>query len=123
MVRKIIPSHLVSPTWGVPTEVITLAGTGAQGSTDGAAATASFAYPYGVTADSAGNVYVADSGNSTVRLITTAGTVSTPVGVAGSSGFVAGLLPGVLTGPVGLAFSGTSLYIVTGNAVAVASNL
>ena len=56
-----------SPPAGV---VSTLAGTaGIQGSADGIGATASFNAPGGIATDSAGNVYVADSGNSTIRKI------------------------------------------------------
>ena len=51
--------------------VTTLAGTAGQvGSADGTGAAASFNNPIGVATDSAGNVYVADFGNSTIREIT-----------------------------------------------------
>jgi sugar lactone lactonase YvrE len=68
-----------------PYSFATLAGV-APGSTDGAGSTARFFFPNGVAVDSAGNVYVADSGNYTIRKITSAGTVSTFAGLAGSSG-------------------------------------
>jgi hypothetical protein len=57
--------------------VTTLAGTGAAGSTDGDAASASFAGPLGVAVDLAGNLYVADGTNKKIRKINTAGMVST----------------------------------------------
>ena len=68
--------------------VTTIAGTaGVLGSTDSTTATAaSFRYPNGVAADASGNVYVADTGNHTIRLITSAGAVSTIAGTAGSYG-------------------------------------
>src|SRR5262249_18985584 len=48
--------------------VTTLAGTaGMSGSADGTGATARFNRPTGVAADSAGNLYVADQGNDTIR--------------------------------------------------------
>jgi sugar lactone lactonase YvrE len=67
--------------------VTTLAGLGGSfGSTDGTGTTARFRGPLGIAADSAGNVYVADSGNSTVRKITSAGVVTTLAGTAGQGG-------------------------------------
>ncbi|MFA6545101.1 MAG: immunoglobulin domain-containing protein [Limisphaerales bacterium] len=48
--------------------VVTLAGTaGVKGSTDGDGATARFRGPVGVAVDIAGNIYIADSGNHTIR--------------------------------------------------------
>jgi sugar lactone lactonase YvrE len=46
-----------------------LAGTGAAGSADGPAASATFSSPDGVTVDSLGNIYVADAGTSDIRMI------------------------------------------------------
>jgi sugar lactone lactonase YvrE len=65
--------------------VITLAGSpGNPGTNDGIGDTAQFNHPTGVAVDEAGNLYVADTGNYTIRMITTAGVVST---IAGAPGF------------------------------------
>jgi sugar lactone lactonase YvrE len=63
--------------------VSTWAGNGTEGSTDGAANVAQFSFPAGVAVDRAGNVYVGDSGNQTIRKISPAGVVSTLAGQVG----------------------------------------
>src|SRR5882672_4042764 len=76
-IRKVTPAGVVS----------TLAGTsGVSGSTDAAGAAARFNSPAGVATDSAGNVYVADSSNNTIRKITSSGVVTTLAGTASFSG-------------------------------------
>lgn len=61
--------------------VLTLAGSvGDGGSADGPAAEARFYYPTDVTLDAAGNLFVSDAGNDTIRKISPAGTVSTVAG-------------------------------------------
>lgn len=71
-------------------QVTTLAG-GTSGSADGAGSAASFNGPSGVAVDSSGNVYVADSSNSTIREITPAGAVTTLAGTAGVTGSIDGM--------------------------------
>ena len=53
-----------------PLAIRTLAGNVLQGSADGAGTEARFSHPIGLAADGAGNLYVADAGNSTIRKIT-----------------------------------------------------
>jgi serine/threonine protein kinase len=59
---------------------------GASGSADGAASDARFKSPGGIAVDTAGNVYVADTGNNTIRKIARGGAVSTLAGLAGKPG-------------------------------------
>jgi sugar lactone lactonase YvrE len=67
--------------------VSTLAGSpGQPGTADGAGAAARFNQPRGIAVDSAGNLYVTDSGNYTIRKITPTGVVTTLAGKAGSKG-------------------------------------
>jgi len=67
--------------------VTTLAGVaGEAGSTDGTGAAARFDSPSGIAVDAAGNVFVADTGNHTIRRISAGGIVSTLAGVGGQPG-------------------------------------
>ena len=77
--------------YATPYAFTTLAGApGNPGSTDATGSAARFNFPYGVAVDAAGNTYVADTNNSTVRKISSAGVVTTFAGTAGSSGSVDG---------------------------------
>jgi hypothetical protein len=82
IIRKVTAAGVVTTVAGQP---------GMSGSADGPVASAQFAGIGGVAIDSSGNLYVADSGNYTIRKITPAGTVSTLAGVAGSRGEVDGV--------------------------------
>lgn len=70
LIRKITPSGVVS----------TFAGSGVQGATNGAAASASFYGPFGVAVDVMGNLYVADGSSQMIRKVTPGGMVTTLAG-------------------------------------------
>lgn len=77
IIRKVTPAG----------EVTTFAGTAStSGNLDGVGPAARFSNPFGVAVDASDNIYVADSGNHTIRMITPGGVVSTLAGLAGSSG-------------------------------------
>jgi sugar lactone lactonase YvrE len=103
--------------------VVNLAGDAAApldvyGSTDGTGAAARFNNPLAIAADNKGNLFVADTGNHTVRKITSAGVVTTIAGKAGVSGTMTGNLPGLLNSPRGIVVDGAgNLYVSTENAV------
>ena len=71
----------------LPSLVATLAGNAGQaGSADGQGSSARFNSPRGIVAAPDGSIYVADSGNHTIRRISADGSVTTVAGEAGVSG-------------------------------------
>ena len=107
-IRKITAAGVVS----------TLAGTaGVQGSADGSGAAAQFAGPFRIAADTAGNLYVTDLFNATIRKITAAGLVSTLAGTAGVIGSADGIGAAAQFGsPYGIAAdTAGNLYVVDGH--------
>jgi len=113
LIYKVSPGGLVT----------VFAGSGSRGSADGVGTAAAFNNPSGITIDASGNLYVADSGNCTIRKITPVAMVSTVVGVAGQCGFAAGPLPAFLSPPTNVALSGRTLYITSANGVAVVNDV
>ena len=95
--------RLVAPGPGGTTE--TLAGSGEAGSSDGVGVGAAFDTPQGVVLDNRGNLWVADSGNHTVRRINLIDrSVTTIAGQAGSPGLEDGLGPQArFNSPLGIA--------------------
>ena len=95
--------------------VTTFAGTaGVAGSHDGTGTGAQFKFPEGISLDRSGNLYVADSGNDTIRMITPGGVVTTVSGTAGITGTTDGPAAGALfSGPAGVAVDGSgNIYVV-----------
>ena len=84
-----------------------------KGSVDGIGSAARFNQPGGVAVDSAGNVYVADTGNSTIRKMTPGGLVSTLAGSAGKPGSTDGTGKAAqFSGPTGVAVdNGGNVYV------------
>jgi hypothetical protein len=80
-IRKITSAGTVSTLAGVA---------GVSGSSDGTGAGALFNQPQGLALDGSGNLYVADTGNSSVRRITSAGVVTTIAGLSTISSESAG---------------------------------
>ncbi|HUJ44066.1 MAG TPA: immunoglobulin domain-containing protein [Opitutaceae bacterium] len=76
-IRKITPAGTVSTLAGSPAT---------RGSQDGTGSAATFSAPVGLAVDGAGNIYVADAFNATIRRITSAGMVSTLAGIAANRG-------------------------------------
>lgn len=70
--------------------VTTYAGSGIQGNTDGPGTSATFNDPYGICADTIGNLYVSEYNSCTIRKINTAGVVSTIAGT-GTLGYKDGI--------------------------------
>jgi RHS repeat-associated protein len=96
--------------------VSTLAGDGTAGFQDGPGAQARFNAPQGIVTDNQGDIYVADTGNSSVRMINAAGVVSTAAGngTVGSNDSPSARFDGL----VGIAVDGVHVYVYladTGN--------
>ncbi len=93
--------------------VTTIAGiAGYSGSNDGTGSAATFNHPAGVTTDGT-NLYVADTGNFTIRkIVKGTGVVSTVAGVAGSAGSTDGTGSAArFNYPKGITTDGTNLYV------------
>ena len=89
--------------------VTTVAGTGVAGFQNGTGAGAQFNNPRGIAADTAGNIYVADTGNSAVRKIDASGIVAT---VAGNGTAGANDSPDArFNGLAGITVDGDQVYI------------
>lgn len=106
--RKVTPGGVVT----------TFAGTaGVTGSADATGAAATFNSPRDVAMDAAGNLYVADFGNQTIRKIDASGAVTTFAGTVGATSPGDGTGTAArFSGPSALVFdSGGNLYVADAN--------
>jgi sugar lactone lactonase YvrE len=106
VVRKITPVGVVT----------TLAGSGTSGRANGSGAAASFNLPQGIAIDSAGNLYVADAGNHTIRKITSAGAVTlfsgSSTSLSGSTESTTSATAVLFNNPIGIALdAANNVYV------------
>ena len=94
--------------------VTTIAGyAGTVGSTDNATGSAArFNYPFGITVDSSNNLYITDTLNQTIRVISSGGAVTTLAGTVGTSGATNGTgTAATFNYPAGIATDGINLFV------------
>ena len=104
-IRKITSAGAVTTLAGLP---------GTRGSIDGTGNGARFSNPKGISVDGAGNLYVCDSGNRTIRKVTSSGVVTTLAGLAGNIALVNGTGSSArFIDPVGMAVDGAGNLYVT----------
>jgi sugar lactone lactonase YvrE len=104
-IRKVTPAGAVT----------TIAGNaGVAGSADGTGEAATFNAPTGIALDGSGNLFVADTNNNLIRMITPAGVVTTIAGKSGVYGSANGTGDGALfNDPYGVVLdSSGNLYVV-----------
>jgi len=100
-----------------PLAIRTFAGSTTAGSSNGSVASARFNHPVGLATDLSGNIYIADTENSTIRKITPDGNVSTLAGLAGSFGSTDAVGGGArFYGPQGVAANNAGQLFVADSA-------
>jgi sugar lactone lactonase YvrE len=109
-IRMIAPGGVVTTYAGKKNSI---------GSRDGTGSAAQFFYPQGIAVDASDNVYVADPGNDTIRMIAPGGVVTTLAGTPTVAGSTDGTGGGALfNSPYGVAVDGSGTVYVAdyGNA-------
>lgn len=125
VIRKIVPQKTglaVSTSSGITYTgggiVTTLAGSpGKAGSADGTGSDARFNGPTYLAVDKAGNIFVSDTGNDTIRMVTPAGVVTTVAGKPGAANSDDGTGGAArFDGPTGIAVNNAGvIYVADGN--------
>jgi hypothetical protein len=104
-IRRVTPAGAVTTLAGKP---------GEAGDIDGPGSAARFNQPWQITADAAGNLFVADTENRLVRKVTAAGAVSTVAGIRGMRGKDdGGRAVATFLGPRGIAVDGDGVLYVS----------
>src|SRR5271154_958526 len=80
--------ELLSPSKYSDSTIV--AGSDSAGFANGTGTTARFNHPFGLSFDKSGNLYIADQGNSLIRLMTPGAVVSTYAGMVNVMGSVNG---------------------------------
>jgi sugar lactone lactonase YvrE len=124
LIRKVTQGGLLSTFAGAAATASVTNTTGAPanpGHADGTGAAASFNQPGGIAIDASGNLYVADTGNDTIRMVTSAGVVTTLAGSPGLAGSTDGTGSAArFNGPRGVAVDGNgNVYVADGGNSAV----
>jgi len=98
-------------TSGVVTTIAGYAGT--IGSADNASgSSARFNYPFGIAVDASNNLYITDTLNQTIRVISSAGAVTTLAGTVGTAGSANGTgTAATFNNPAGIATDVTNLFV------------
>ncbi|MEW5848412.1 MAG: SMP-30/gluconolactonase/LRE family protein [Myxococcota bacterium] len=94
VIRKVTPGGVVTTLVGTADSI---------GATDGVGSAARFSFPSALARDPAGNLYVADTANRTIRKVAPDGTVTTVAGVVNRRGVLTGALPGSFNRMLGIA--------------------
>jgi sugar lactone lactonase YvrE len=121
VIRKVTPSGVVTTLAGLPGNSLVVTGTPPANLGDGTNMNARFCFPQGVTVDNSGNLYIADTADSTIRKVTPVGTdwvVTTVAGLAQNGGSSDGTNSDARFGvPWGITVDGAgNLYVAdTGN--------
>ncbi|MEQ1749755.1 MAG: ELWxxDGT repeat protein, partial [Prosthecobacter sp.] len=113
-------NHLIRKIDNTGTVTTLAGGAGQSGSADGTGTAARFSSPEGISADTTGNLYVADAGNQTIRkIVISTGLVTTLAGAAGQIGSAdATGAAARFSAPSGVAADGTGIYVGdTGNQI------
>lgn len=108
VIRKITPTGYIS----------TVAGTGTAGYSTGSgvALAAQLSAPEGVAVDTAGNLYIADTGNQIVRKVTPSGAITTVAGKAQQAGYTGnnkGATQALLSQPWAVAFDSNGNFYIS----------